>query len=152
MDNQELITRVEPIIKDFLEERGFELVELTYRYENGRNVLRALVDLPTGGINLDQCAGLNRELGDILEQQQVMPEGYDLEVNSPGLDRPLLTERDFARNLGKQIKVFLTEPINGKIEVDGTATEVSAEEVTFLTSNGPVSLPLSKINKGKLII
>jgi ribosome maturation factor RimP len=152
MDNEAIISQVDGIFRDYLETRGFELIDLTYRFENGRNVLRALVDLPTGGITIRECAELNRELGTLLEGKDIIPAEYDLEVNSPGLDRPLRTERDFARNKGKQIKVFLSEEINGKIEVDGAVNEVSAEEVTLMTRDGFASIPFNKINKAKILI
>lgn len=152
MDNEAIIRATGELFREYLAERGFELIEVIYRFENGRNVLRALVDRPTGGITLDECAGLNRELGQLLEERAVLPEQYVLEVNSPGLDRPLRTQRDFARNEGKEIKVFLTEPINGRIEIDGTAGGVTGKELTLLTSKGPVAIPFEKINKAKLII
>jgi len=152
MNNEEVIGKARAVFEELLPARGFELIDVTYRYENGRNVLRALVDRPAGGITMDECAGLNRQIGDILEERAVISEIYNLEVSSPGLDRPLRTERDFARNRGKQIKVFLSEPINGKIEVDGTVGEVSSRELALLTSDGPLGVPLEKINKAKLII
>jgi ribosome maturation factor RimP len=152
MANEELVNIIKGLFEDILLQRGFELVDVTYRFENGRNVLRCLVDLPTGGISLEACAGLNRALGQMLEERAIICEDYVLEVASPGLDRPLRTQRDFARNMGKQIKVFLIEPINGKIEVDGTASDISEKEVTVLTRDGCLSVPLEKINKAKLII
>lgn len=152
MNNEEIVRAMEELFRDYLSERGFELIEVIYRFENGRNVLRALVDRPTGGIRLDECAGLNRELGQVLEERAVLPEHYVLEINSPGLDRPLRTQRDFARNDGKEIKVFLTEPINGRIEFDGTANGVSEKDLTLQTKDGCLVIPFAKINKAKLII
>jgi ribosome maturation factor RimP len=152
MYNEEVIKRVEGLFKDRLEPQGFELVALTYRYENGRNVLRGLVDRPAGGITIAECAGFNRELGLLLEEKDVIPEEYVLEIASPGLDRPLCTERDFARNKGKKIKVFLSEPINGRIEVDGTVGEVSPTGVLLLTGDGCLTVPFGTINKAKRII
>ena len=152
MRNEELINQIAAVFKEQLNTAGFELIELTFRFENGRNVLRMLADRPMGRISLGECARLNRELGQLLEERGLIPEGYVLEINSPGLDRPLRTEGDFARNKGNEIKVFLTEPINGRIEVDGTVSEVSPEGVALLTGDGCVSLPLAKINKAKLIL
>ena len=152
MANEELIERVRQVCVECMAARGFELIDLTYRFENGRNMLRVLADRLAGGINLDECASVSRQIGAILEERDTIPEAYFMEVSSPGLDRPLRTERDFARNRGKQIKVFLSEPINGKIEVDGTIGGVSSLELSLLTEEGPLGVPLSKINKAKLII
>lgn len=152
MNNEELIRKIQDLFTAFLAQRGFELIDLTYRFENGRNILRLLVDRPAGGITLDECAGLNRELGQMLEETNLIPEHYYLELNSPGLDRPLTQERDFARNMGKEIKVFLREAINGRIEVDGTISALSAGELTLLTKDGCFVAPFDKIHKAKLII
>ncbi len=87
---------------------GAELVEVTFRRSGGRGVLTILAD-KRGGITLEDCAVINRHLGDLLdalgEKDAVIQTPYILEVNSPGLDRLLKTAKDFSRAIGDQLRV-----------------------------------------------
>ncbi len=152
MKNEELIARLENIISGHLSSQGLELVELIFRPESGRQVLRVLADRPGGGISMGDCARLNREIGDMLESEQTIGGAYNLEVCSPGLDRPIRTRKDFARSVSKTVKCFLKEPINGKIEWDGVILSVTDAFVSLRTKQGVLDLPVDKINMAKPII
>jgi ribosome maturation factor RimP len=151
MRDEELDKILQALAGECCSARGLELVELIYHFERG-SLLRVLVDRPNGGITLDELAGVNSALVRLFEEKNLLAEGYHLEVNSPGLDRPLKTARDFCRNTGKRIKVFLSLPINGKIELDGIVRESADEAVTLETAAEQVRIPLSLINKAKLLI
>ena len=151
MKDEELTKTLEALVGECLAVRGLELIELKYHFERG-GLLRVLADRPNGGITIDELAGLNSAIGQLFEEKSLLAEGYHLEVSSPGLDRPLKTQRDFCRNFGKRIKVFLSTAINGKIELDGIVREAADEAVTLETAAGPVSIPLSAINKAKILI
>jgi ribosome maturation factor RimP len=127
-------------------------VELVYRYEAGKLVLRILADRPYGGIKLDECARLNYAIGNLLEEKDVLQERYILEVASPGLDRPLKTVKDFLRCLDREVRFFLNEQINERIEVAGVIKQVSQDAVLIETQQGTLEIPLSKINRAKQII
>ncbi len=152
MRKDELDLELENLFRQYLESLGLELVEFSSRYQGRGLVLRILADRPEGGISLEECAGLNRKLGELLDEKDLLQESYLLEVSSPGLDRPLKAKGDFRRALGKQAKFFLFEAVNGKIEHDGLIKEVNDEIVAVQTEKGLFSIPLSKINKAKLII
>lgn len=151
MDNQILTERLQQVITPALEDLQAELVELDLVRTSGQVIVRLLVDKSGAGINLDECALINRRLGDIIEEQGIIADRYVLEVSSPGIDRPLRSKRDFARNPGKLVKLFLREPVNGKIEWDGIIRNVSEIEVTVEIEGQLVVIPLSMINKGKLL-
>jgi ribosome maturation factor RimP len=129
-----------------------ELVELVYRFEGQGMVLRVIADYPQGGVSMGECSRLNRAIGDLLEEKNVIDSYYILEVCSPGLDRPLRSRRDFKRCASKSVKCFLKEPINGKIEWDGVIADVSDTRVVLNTPAGVLDIPLEKINKAKQII
>jgi len=95
---------------------------------------------------------LNREIGVLLDEKDIIKEKYILEVASPGLDRPLKTRDDFLRLLNKPAKFFLNEVINGKLEWDGSIDRVDQESVFIMAKEGIIELPIIKINKAKLII
>lgn len=142
----------ERLVAGMLRERGMELVALGIRREGWRLVVSVLADKPEGGISLEECAGLNRCLGEALDAAALIGDSYLLEVSSPGLDRPLKTSRDFQRHLNKPAKFFLNGQINGRIEWDGTIQQVREDLVVISTSSGLLEIPFAIINKAKLLI
>lgn len=106
MDEAEIIGRLEKIIRAVAESEGADLVELTLSGGRRRRMLRVFVDRP-GGITVDECARLNRLIGAVLDVEDLIDGPYVLEVSSPGLDRPLKTDRDFERSTGCKVRVIL---------------------------------------------
>ena len=152
MDRQETLQELKSLLGDYLKAQELDLVDLIYRYE-GRNLfLRILVDKPRGGINLEECARLNNEINRILDEKEILKTRYILEVFSPGLDRPLLTRSDFLRCINRNIRLFLLEAINGKVELEGVITKVEDESVYIDIEGRSVAVPLTKIKKAKQII
>ncbi|MFN7170739.1 MAG: ribosome maturation factor RimP, partial [Candidatus Omnitrophota bacterium] len=104
-------------------------------------------------ITLDECAFLNQEIGTILDRHpELLNEHYILEVSSPGLDRPLTRERDFVRNLGKEVRILLRNEWEGKCEYRGEIYDVLKDRLLLKISSGKiVSLALENIQRGELI-
>jgi ribosome maturation factor RimP len=152
MVNQDILVQLNKIIGENLAENNFELVEFTHRYEGRDLVLRLFVDKPEGGITMDECASLNRSLGELLDEKDIIPVRYILEVSSPGFDRPLMSRKDFMRCLNKQAVFFLNEPVDGKLQVQGRITSAGDTSVFIDDSGQVLEIPLTKINKAKLII
>ena len=152
MDRYEIIGELEQLIGAYLKEQRLVLVELLYRHEGSDLFLRILVDKPEGGIILEECGRLNRELGALLEEKDILKERYILEVASPGLDRPLKTKADFMRCLKREVRFFLSEPVGGKIELAGVTEKVENDSVFVAQGMGVLEIPLTKINKAKQII
>lgn len=151
MKREESFSEIEKIVKDLSESRNLDFIEVKMHSEGRNTVIRVLVDKPEGGISLGECSCLNRALGEILEEKNIQEESYILEVSSPGLDRPLRTANDFRRNMGKKVKFFLNEPINGKIEWDGVIKEIKPDCVNIDTGSVLLEIGLTKINKSKLL-
>lgn len=152
MDRLLIIEELRNDISGFLNTRSIDVVDIIYRYEGRDLVLRILVDKPEGGISLDECAYLNKELGRVLDEKDILQGRYILEVSSPGLDRPLKTRNDFLRCMNRKAKVFLKEQINGKFELDGVVGRITDEAVFIDTQDGTVEVNFSKITKAKQII
>ena len=112
-----------------------ELVDVEYVREAGIWYLRAYID-KEGGITVDDCEVVSRELGDWLDQKDFIEDSYILEVSSPGLGRPLKKEKDFARSLGKDVEVRLYRPINKQKEFTGTLKAYDADTVTLSMEDG----------------
>lgn len=152
MDRQEIISELKDIIDNYLKDKALDLVDLMYRYEGRDLFLRILVDRPEGGISLGECANLNHEINRILDEKDILRERYILEVSSPGLDRPLVTKSDFLRCINRKVRFWLSEPINSKIEMEGSITKVDDDSVYIDIKDEAVEIPLLNIKKAKQII
>ena len=127
---EEYEQKTEAILTPIVESRGFELVDVEYVREAGLWYLRAYID-KEGGITVDDCEVVSRELGDWLDKEDFIADSYILEVSSPGLGRPLKKEKDFARSLGKDVEVRLYRPINRQKEFTGALKAYDADTVTL---------------------
>ncbi len=96
--------RVTQIAEGILSSLGMELVEIEYKREGRAQVLRLYIDKP-GGLSLDDCGDVSRELSAVLDVEDVVPDRYLLEVSSPGLNRPLTKEADYRRYVGRLVKI-----------------------------------------------
>lgn len=152
MLNSQLIEQVKDTIAAFLDNSGFYLVEISNSYQGNALVLRIIVDKPEGGITIDECARINNQISNILDEKNILQQRYILEVSSPGLDRPLITKNDFLRCINKEVRLFLSEVINDKREIEGVVSKVEGDSVYIDTGDGICEVPLPKITKAKRII
>lgn len=105
---QTLLEQISTLITPILQSMALELVDLEYRHEGRDWFLRFFID-KEGGVTLDDCADASREIGMLLEVEDLLRTAYRLEVSSPGLDRPLKKIEDFQRFAGKLVKVKTVE-------------------------------------------
>lgn len=147
-----LTEELKKIIMPSLEEEGIELIELNFVRTGDSSLVRLLVDKKEGAINLGDCARLNQKIGGVLENNEILQDRFILEVSSPGLDRLLKTKGDFLRRVNKNVKFFLKEQINGRIEQEGVVINIEDEAVVIKNKDGNLLIPLSVINKAKQII
>ena len=146
-NKEEIVDRVKELVGPLFENRQVELVELTCRQEGSRPVLRFLVDTARG-ITIDELKTLNQGIGAILDEHEAMPERYVLEVNSPGLDRPLKSPMDFERVIGRRLKVMTAVPVNSKWDHVGELINANDEAILLKTDAGEkVRIRLNEIVK-----
>jgi ribosome maturation factor RimP len=113
------IDRVRDIASRVASSRGLELVEVDLRGGGKKRMLRLTIDKPEG-VTHEDCANVSREVGTILDVEDVMPGGsYLLEVSSPGLDRELSSAKDYQRFTGSLVKLTTREPVNGNRHFEG---------------------------------
>lgn len=153
MIEDQRIDTVRQIAEPLLAGHAAELVELTIRRQGsgGSWLIRILAD-KVGGITIQDCARLNRLIGDALEQTNVFAERYTIEVSSPGLDRPFVSKRDYERAIGEQVEVHLVDSTPGRQQVDGMLLAVQEEAVVLTTKSGNITLPFSQIRTAKKAI
>lgn len=152
MNRHEILAQLEGIIRDCLKARGVELVEFICRQKGRGFVLRIFADRPEGGITLEECAGLNKDIGSILDEKGILGDSYILEVASPGMDRPLKTKADFSRCMNRQARFFLNQALAGKVEIEGRITKVDEDAVSVESGGSIIEIPLPLINRAKQVI
>ncbi len=123
--------RTESLILPILEKQHFELVDIEYVKEGSTWYLRAYID-KEGGITVNDCELVAREMNEILDREDYVDGSYVFEVSSPGLGRPLKKEKDYIRNMGKEVEIRTYRPFEHKKEFYGTLKAYDADSVTIL--------------------
>ena len=143
------INQIRKLIVPILESQQIDLIDIELKGRSGSRVLRIFVDID-GGISLDQCVDLSRQISDLLDTRDLISGRYRLEVSSPGTDRPLKTERDFKRNLGRTAKVIYTEKEEEKT-ITGIIEHVDNSQVLVNQNNSQVQIEIATILVAKII-
>ena len=113
------IDKVREIAERVAASSGLEVVEVELRGGGKARMLRIVIDKPSG-VTHEDCANLSREVGTILDVEDVVPgSSYTLEVSSPGLDRKLTRPADYERFAGSRVKVTTLKPVNGNRHFEG---------------------------------
>jgi len=148
---QSIVDRVRAIADPILLSEGMELVEIEYRREATGWVLRLLID-KEGGITLDDCAGISREVGRTLDVEDFISAPYSLEISSPGLTRPLKNEKDFVKYQDHLIRVRTTDPIGNRRQFKGKLLGISENRIEIEVDGEIFKIPLSNLAKANLEI
>ena len=127
--------RTERLILPVLEEKNFELVDVEYVKEGGTYYLRAYID-KEGGITINDCEYVARIMNEILDREDYIPDSYTFEVSSPGLGRPLKKEKDYVRNMNKEVEIRTYRSINKSKEFYGLLKAYDKDTVTITDEDG----------------
>lgn len=120
----------ERLLLPILEEHNFELVDVEYIKEGGNWYLRVYID-KEGGITVDDCEIVSRQMNELLDGQDFIAESYIFEVSSPGLGRPLKKEKDYVRSMGKELEIRTYRAIEKQKEFYGILKSYDADTVTI---------------------
>jgi ribosome maturation factor RimP len=144
----EIQEKIISLLQPMLSEIEAEIVEINLHYNGPTLVVSLLVDKMSGGITLDECSRINLYLRQGMERESIVPENdFEIDVASPGLDRPLKTRRDFERALGHEVRFYLAEQVEKKKEHVGTVDSVNEDQVIIITKAGKIAIPFGIINK-----
>jgi len=127
--------KTEKLILPVLEKNQFELIDVEYVKEGSSWYLRAYID-KEGGITVDDCETVAREMNEILDREDYVEGAYVFEVSSPGLTRPLKKEKDYVRNMGKKVEVRTYRTRNHTKEFTGILKAYDADRVTIEDEDG----------------
>lgn len=145
-DRDSIVRNVSSLARPLVDEAGFELVDMELAGRQGSYVLRLLIEKP-GGVTINDCVAINRELSCLLDMEDPIPSRYTLEVSSPGLDRPFKTERDYQRALGKWIKVVSGDGDGGSVTRVGRLEGIGDGTVEIDCGEEKHRIPVSSITK-----
>lgn len=145
----ELKVKLLELVQPLVEDRGLELVRLDYS-AGRKGHLCVYIDKP-GGVSLDDCETISRDISGLLDAYDPIPHSYILEVSSPGVERALSTEKDFVRFQGEMVKLYTHEPVEGKKHFGGELIGAGEGFVELLPENGEtLRIPLEQIKKAHL--
>ncbi len=143
--------RTEELILPLLEKRSFELYDIEYVREGSEYFLRVYIDKP-GGITIEDCVDVSREMNEILDREDYIKEAYTFEVSSPGLSRPLKKTKDFERAMGKEVEIHTFSAIEKQKLFIGELLSYSDEAVCIKTDEGEKEFPRKSISLIRLYI
>jgi len=150
-----LFTLLEPVVAGL----GYELLHLELEGRGRNALLRLYIDHRTNAgiaadveeVTLGDCEVVSREVSAFLDVADPLPEAYRLEVSSPGLDRPLAKREHFERFRGREARVVLEAPMDGRRKFKGLIDDVVGDEVILTVDGEHVALPLNAIRKARLV-
>lgn len=151
MSTPKIKTTVEEMVKPYLDEHGFELVDVEYVKEGSNWFLRVFVD-KDGGIDIDDCGLISEFLSQKLDENDPIPTAYFLEVSSPGAERPLKKKEDVAKAVGKNVFVTVYESVDGAKEFEGKLASFDNDELVIESGKKRHAIPYAKVASARLAI
>ncbi len=148
--DRQALDKVRAIVREIVDFEGMEMVHLEMKSEPGGSFLRLYID-KEGGVTLDDCSRISRQLSAQLDVDDPIPRRYTLEVSSPGLDRPLHSENDFKRFAGRTIRLSTNAPIDGRRNYRGRLLGLIDGAVHLtLDEGGEIAIPRDQVAKARL--
>lgn len=150
VDSRSVEEHVTPLAERVAAREGCELVYVEYVHDAGRWVLRLFIDHPNG-VDIGHCSAVSRQMSSLLDVEDVIPHAYNLEVSSPGLDRPLRRGDDYRKFAGEPVSIRTKTPVGGRRRFRGILEKFEGEVVTIADDAGRIfEIPLDKVSKARL--
>jgi len=147
----DVVDKIRRILDPILLSMGLSLWELEFQKQGPKWLLRVYIDREAGGVTLNDCETVSRDLSATLDVEDIIPHAFTLEVSSPGLDRALTKPAHFIRFVGSTVKIKTYQPINGEKVFRGTLLGMVEDKAKVEYKSGEVlEIPLSNISKASL--
>jgi len=143
-------SQLEQMIRPAVEAAGFEFWGLEYLSQGKHSVLRVFIE-HDDGIDVDDCAEVSHQVSGVLDVEDPIKGVYNLEISSPGMDRPLFNEQQFAQYVGEVAELKLSFPINGRRKFKGTIEQVESGKIDLLVDGQSYEISCQQIDKAHLI-
>jgi ribosome maturation factor RimP len=142
---------IEDLVRGVVEPMGYELVGVQYLIgQPGGSVLRVYIDKEEG-VQLDDCTAVSHQLSGVLDVEDPIPGNYNLEISSPGLDRPLFTPEHYRRHVGQQVNIKLDPSTGGRRKYKGTLLGIENGTVEVEVDGEVYALDLEDIRDARLV-
>ncbi len=145
-DQTHLWELFEPVVQGM----GYDLIEIEHFPNPKHGVLRLYID-KEGGVNVDDCSTVSRQVSALIDVEDPVSGQFNLEISSPGADRPLRRLVDFQRFIGSLVKLKTVMPLEGQRNFKGRLLEASEETLVIETDDEEISLPMSTIDKARIV-
>jgi ribosome maturation factor RimP len=142
--------KIDGIIQPVIESMSYEYVGCEQLPQKAHSLLRIYIDKP-GGVTIDDCTAVSRQLSGLLDVEEPMKEAYTLEVSSPGIERPLFALAQFKQFVGKQVAVKLYAPLQKRRKLSGVLLQVNDAEIVIEEEDRQYTVPFSAIAKANLV-
>ena len=129
---------------------GYDLIEIEHFPNPKHGVLRLYID-KEGGVNVDDCSSVSRQISALIDVEEPVSGQFNLEISSPGSDRPLRRLVDFQRFVGSLVKLKTVMPLEGQRNFKGRLLEASEDTVVIETDDEEISLPMSTVEKARIV-
>lgn len=151
------LTPVEQTLHDLtnpmIDDMGYEVVRIRLRDIMGRRTLQYMIERKDGAaLHVDDCSDVSHALSALLDVEDPIEGMYDLEISSPGVDRPLTRIKDFVNYAGFEVKMETIVPINGRKRYRGKILSVTESTVHIQVDNTSFDIPFDKIADAKLVL
>ena len=140
--------QLKELLAPLVEDLGYTLWGVQYLQGRGA-VLRLFIDHEKG-ITVDDCARVSNEVSGLLDVEDPIPGEYNLEVSSPGLDRPLFELSQFDRYLGEEVRLTLLAPVAGKRKMTATLIAVDGDTLVLALDGDSLRVPYSQVDRARL--
>ena len=151
ISDQDIVSNVKELLEPVLMENKLELYDIEFKGQGRKGVLRVFIDRD-GGVTIDDCTVISRELGTLLDVHDVIDNSYTLEVSSPGLTRKLKNPDHFLRFTGKKVKIKTDVEIENRNMFIGKMLDYKDDNVTVETEEGVYVIPFGHIEKANLVL
>ena len=142
---------LDQLLQPTIEGMGYEYVGSVLQHGGARSRLCIYID-KEGGVTLDACAEVSRQVASVLDVEDCMPKAYHLEVSSPGLDRLLFTPAHYRRYVGSKLRVKCVFPIDGRGHFCGKLLAVNDEGIELDQDGVTVAIAFSQIKQARLVV
>ncbi len=156
MHKEEIRSKIEEMLSDYLAEKDLEIYQIQYKKEGPDWKLKLVLDKTENAedeyVNIEECEDVSRFLSDKLDEEDFIDRAYLLEVSSPGLDRELIKDSDFRRFAGRPVEIKLYEAIDGNKKLEGTLIGKDGDIVKVEADGQTIELQAKKISKINLAV
>ena len=136
----------EPVVNGM----GYDLIEIEHFPNPKHGVLRLYIDKEEG-ITIDDCSDVSRQISALIDVEDPVRGQFNLEVSSPGMDRPLRRVKDFQRFTGSKVKLKTIMPLDGQRNFSGRLLEADEESLTIETDTEEITLPMNALEKARVV-